>query len=145
MSWAPQERSCLSGERGAVSGWHTAPFLRCPVAFPLTQGRAGRRLPPTLLTGCHPGGLPLGSLGWEWVAFSGACAFRNTSFCGRGGLSQALWIRGSQIPLSGSSQIETLLSQHAASKFAKKREKVSIELTHWLLNALASMCHPSFL
>lgn len=46
---------------------------------------------------------------------------------------------------SGSSQIETLLSQHAASKFAKKREKVSIKLTHWLFNALASMCHPSFL
>lgn len=73
------------GRPWRVSGWHTAPFPHRPVAFPLTQGGARRRLPPTLPTGRHPGGLPLGRLRWEWVAFSGACAFGNTSFCGHGG------------------------------------------------------------
>lgn len=48
------------------------------------------------------------------------------------------WLRN-----SGSFQLEALLSQHAASKFAKKREKAGIKLTHQLLNALASTCHPS--
>lgn len=54
-------------------------------AFPLTQGRAGRCLPATWPTGCHPGGLPPSRLRWEWVAFSGACTFRNTPSCRHGG------------------------------------------------------------
>lgn len=61
------------------------PSCAAPWASPLTQGGAGRCLPATWPTGCHPGGLPPGRLRWEWVAFSGACAFRNTPSCRHGG------------------------------------------------------------
>ena len=71
------------GQRPAAST--QPPSCAAPWASPLTQGGAGRCLPATWPTGCHPGGLPPGRLRWEWVAFSGACAFRNTPSCRHGG------------------------------------------------------------
>ena len=45
----------------------------------------------------------------------------------------------------GTVNYEKAVKFHVFEYLAKKREEVSIKLTHWLLNTLASMCHPSFL